>query len=75
MHVDVDARACMLLWERDRVLETTAPVLRGRCRCHLVICGVLRDLDESVRGGQDLGADGGGNSNALANAHYDSPVE
>ena len=48
-------RACMFFWERDRVLEAT--VLRGRCHGHLVVGGLLRDLDHGVSGDEDLGAD------------------
>ena len=50
-------RACMLFWERDRVLEATVPVLRSRCHGHLVVGGLLRDLDHGVSGDEDLGAD------------------
>ena len=47
----------MLFWERDRVLEATVPVLRSRCHGHLVVGGLLRDLDHGVGGDEDLGAD------------------
>ena len=50
-------RACMFFWERDRFLEATVPVLRSRCHSHLVVGGLLRDLDYGVSGDEDLGAD------------------
>ena len=50
-------RACMFFWERDRFLEATVPVLRSRVDGHLVVGGLLRDLDHGVSGDEDLGAD------------------
>lgn len=64
----------MLLWERDRVLEATVTVLRGRCHGHLVVGGLLRDLDHGVSGDEDLGADSAKNQ-ALACADDDSSLE
>ena len=64
----------MLLWERDRVLEATVTVLRGRCHGHLVVGGLLRDLDHGVSGDEDLGADSA-KDQALACADDDSSLE
>ena len=45
-------------WERDRGLQATGWAILGRFLSRLLKCAVLRDLDESVCGDEDLGADG-----------------